>query len=159
MAKVRVGPPGFAPGGFPPGLEKPFPPRKKSEPRDEKEGAPSVKPRAKESTEGRSNLPAPILADPKRKEASDPAVPDIKGKIRRVGADDPTVVELDVGGDHGLKQGQTLEVYRLEPRPQYVGTVRVSEVQPRQAVAHLTRGQPGAFIRVGDLVAARLVMP
>jgi hypothetical protein len=62
---------------------------------------------------------------------------------------------IDIGSDVGLKTGHTLEVFRLQPRPEYVGVVLIMEVRAKSAVGKLT--SRGAAWKVGDLVASRVV--
>jgi hypothetical protein len=83
-----------------------------------------------------------------------PPPEDIKGSIK---ATDVTsgMVTINLGSDSGLNKGNTLEVYRLKPSPQYVGVVRIMDVRPNEAVGKLIlrRGQ----VQVGDEVASEIM--
>jgi hypothetical protein len=83
-----------------------------------------------------------------------PPPEDIKGSIK---ATDVTsgMVTINLGSDSGLNKGNTLEVYRLKPSPQYVGVVRIMDVRPNEAVGKLIlrRGQ----VQVGDEVASEIL--
>jgi hypothetical protein len=77
----------------------------------------------------------------------------VEGQITKVSPQGLVVVSI--GSDAGLAKGQTLEVFRLAPKPMYLGTLRIMEVKPKEAV-----GQPVGKVlqplQVGDRVAARL---
>jgi len=62
-------------------------------------------------------------------------------------------VELNIGGDDGLRPGDTLEVYR---GAQYLGRLRVtSEIEPDKAVAEIMKDLQKGAIREGDHVTTR----
>jgi hypothetical protein len=62
-------------------------------------------------------------------------------------------VELNIGGDDGLRPGDTLEVYR---GAQYLGRLRVtSEIEPDKAVAEILKDLQKGAIREGDHVTTR----
>jgi hypothetical protein len=65
------------------------------------------------------------------------------------------LVKISVGADAGLAKGHTLEVFRTEPQPEYVGRVVVVEVSPKEAVCRPT-GRFTGPIRVGDRVAPQI---
>src|SRR5262249_35994167 len=48
----------------------------------------------------------------------------------------------------------TLEVYRLQPQPEYVGILRVLDVAGERAVGRMIRPQKGRQVKVGDRVAS-----
>jgi hypothetical protein len=78
---------------------------------------------------------------------------DVEGVIKST---DPSgLVTLSIGGDSGIEVGQTLEVYRLEPSPLYLGTVRIRSVRPHEAVAQPV-SRPRAPLQMGDRVAAKI---
>src|SRR5262249_12081762 len=78
------------------------------------------------------------------------------GKVegRAAIAQEDGLVCVNVGADDGLEKGHTLEVFRLEP-PIYVGTIRIIETKPKEAVGKLVR-KPNEPIKVGDVVANRI---
>jgi len=82
----------------------------------------------------------------------------VKGEIEAIHAQDTGLVQLNVGSDKGLKPNQTLEAYRTEPQPLYLGLIRIVDVQPHTAVGRLERvGSAGRTpLRVGDIVASTL---
>jgi SMC interacting uncharacterized protein involved in chromosome segregation len=62
-------------------------------------------------------------------------------------------VEVSIGSDDGLRVGRELEVYR---GPRYVGRVKLSEVQPKKAVATVMNEFLQFPIQRGDNVSTRL---
>jgi len=97
--------------------------------------------------------------------ATDPNRPNppsvyVKGQIEKVDGKDG-LVEISIGSDQGLKKYNTLEVYRLSPKANYLGTLRVVEVYNHKAVGRLVRDsfiQRGP-VRQGDIVASSLERP
>jgi hypothetical protein len=84
------------------------------------------------------NKPRPGLPRPPEvpnKPTLNPPAGSIEGVIKNVDASGLTT--LSIGSDAGLQTGHTLEVYRLEPSPMYLGTLRILNVRPKEAV-----GQP-----------------
>jgi chromosome segregation ATPase len=65
------------------------------------------------------------------------------------------LLTVSLGSDTGLEKGHTLEVYRLQPAPKYLGTVRVVEVAPSKAVVKFV-GKPLAPPEKGDKVASKI---
>ena len=82
----------------------------------------------------------------------------VEGKIDAIHKQDAGLVQLTVGSDKGLKQNQTLEVYRTEPQALYLGMIRIVDVQPHTAVGRLERVGTAnrAPLRIGDIVASTL---
>lgn len=94
---------------------------------------------------------------PEKGRANPPSVY-VKGEIEAIHAQDTGLVQLNVGSDKGLKQNQTLEVYRTDPQPLYLGLIRIVDVSPHTAVGRLERIGSGSrtALRVGDTVASTL---
>jgi RNA polymerase sigma factor (sigma-70 family) len=80
---------------------------------------------------------------------------DLQGSVRKAEAD---LVTIDLGSDHGLKKGDTLEVYRLRPKPKYIGQIKIIEVTPTQSVGRGTARKMGPM-QPGDQVAGQLTRP
>ncbi len=82
----------------------------------------------------------------------------IKGKVDKVDPRDPTLVQISLGSDQGLKQNQTLEVYRLGPDPQYLGRIRIEDVREHVAVGKLVRNSVvgNRPFKTGDIVASSI---
>lgn len=90
--------------------------------------------------------------------ANPPAV-SVKGVIEKVDAKDPNYVEISLGSDQGIKKYNTLEVFRLNPRPEYLGTIRIMDVYNHKSVARIVRAPYAASrgaLRAGDQVASKL---
>jgi hypothetical protein len=100
--------------------------------------------------------PAITVADGNR---PNPPSVNVKGVIDRIDAKDPTLVEISLGSDQGLKKYNTLEVFRLNPRPEYLGTIRVVDVYNHKSVARMMRTPYAAArgpLRPGDQVASKI---
>jgi hypothetical protein len=91
--------------------------------------------------------------DPK---ASNPPPQYVKGKVLKVNPTDARMVVISLGTDVGLKQGHTLEVYRLKPQPTYLGRIQIVDAAKGQATGRLMAPARGKTpkIEVGDEVAS-----
>jgi hypothetical protein len=88
--------------------------------------------------------------------AVNPPPDDIYGKV--VDVDDSTGwVRINLGSDSGIVKNNTLEVYRLKPRPAYVGTLRIYDVRPNEAIGKLMGAGPRGRIQKDDEVASRIL--
>lgn len=78
----------------------------------------------------------------------------IRGVIEKV---DPMagLVQISIGSDGGLKKGDLLQVFRLQPEAKFLGDVRVEEVTPTRSVGRYLGGA-ASLPRVGDHVASKL---
>jgi hypothetical protein len=80
--------------------------------------------------------------------------PTVTGKINRI---DPTnrYYEISIGSDDGLVVGHELYLYRISPRPEYLGKVIIISVDPDQAVAKVVgKTYMGKKIKEGDIVSS-----
>jgi hypothetical protein len=94
-----------------------------------------------------------------RGEASkkNPPPEDIEGKVKAYDARSG-LLTLNVGSDAGLARGNTLEIFRTLPEPAYLGTIRITEVRPNEAVAQPVdrlRHPPQAGDRVSSNILGR----
>lgn len=109
---------------------------------------------------GKGGPAAALPPDPRR--PNPPAVY-VRGKVVRVSAEDPSLLEIDLGSDNGLAEGQTLDVYRLAPEPIYLGMVRLQDVRPHVSIARLlprpANGAARYEVRPGDEVASSILGP
>jgi hypothetical protein len=64
---------------------------------------------------------------------------------------------LSIGSDAGLSKGNTLFVYRLSPKPLYLGEIRILEVNPHEAVGRPQMAQRGTQLQAGDIVASQIM--
>lgn len=96
----------------------------------------------------------PILI-PKDVKPNPPPV-NMDGKVEKV---DGMFVQVSLGKDHGLKKGHTLEVYRLQPEPKYLGSIRIVDVNFHTSFGRYIPPDNMAerpMLKVGDLVTSKL---
>jgi len=79
--------------------------------------------------------------------------PAVHGEVGRV--EQNKQVELTIGSDDGLVVGHELHIYRLTPRPEYIGKIRVTHVDPDRAVGQVIGNTvQGKKIKEGDIVSS-----
>jgi hypothetical protein len=78
----------------------------------------------------------------------------VEGKVVAVSAEG--LVEINVGSATGLKKGHTLEVFRLAPKPRYLGMIRLVTVDEKRSVGQIV-GKPTAPLQREDNVAGKLL--
>lgn len=95
---------------------------------------------------------------PKDPNTPNPPAKFVKGQIERVDSQDKTLVRVSLGTDHGVKANNTLEVFRLSPKTEYIGMIRIEDAHHHTSVARLVRtpGVPMREIREGDVVSSTL---
>ena len=102
------------------------------------------------------SLPAVCGVPIREPHDTNPPAKEVEGKVRRVSG---KWVEIDLGTDNGIKEGNTVEVYRLQPRPDHVGTIRITDARHHVSVGYLVL-QPDAGrdvgLKEGDIVAPRI---
>jgi hypothetical protein len=84
-----------------------------------------------------------------------PPADDVEGTVVDVDAKN-NLVTISLGSDAGLTKGTTLEVYRLKPRPEYVGTISILDARFHEAVARPIMPLRAGPIQKGDTVASRI---
>ncbi len=84
-----------------------------------------------------------------------PPPDDVRGIIKAVGQDG--LVSISIGSDAGLLRGHTLEVFRTEPKPQYLGVVQIIEVSPHESVGKLLTPQFKKAVQPNDQVASKIL--
>jgi len=82
--------------------------------------------------------------------------PAVHGEVARV--DQNKKVEITIGSDDGVVVGHEFMLMRLSPRPEYLGKIRITNVDPDQAVGVVigTTVQ-GKKIKEGDIVSSTLI--
>jgi hypothetical protein len=80
-----------------------------------------------------------------------PTVDGVVSQIRRVPGGQ--LVELTIGADDGLKEGNTVEVFRGS---RYLGRLEIVRTSPDKSVARVDRRFQQGAIQEGDRVATRL---
>lgn len=95
------------------------------------------------------------LPVPPRVDGPNPPVVLVNGKIEKMDGD---LVQIDRGTDHGVQKNHTLDVYRLQPEPKYVGRIRIVDTSHSQSVGRLIVADKAARpeIKVGDLVTSKI---
>lgn len=85
-----------------------------------------------------------------------PPPDDVKGTIKAV---DPEsgMVTISVGSDAGISKGNTLEVYRLKPKPLYLGTIRILDVRSHESVGKPITPMRHGVMRENDEVASSIL--
>jgi len=85
-----------------------------------------------------------------------PPPEDVEGMVEE---SDPRsgLVTISIGSDSGVNKGNTLEVYRFKPRPDYVGMIRIVDSRPHQAVGRAILPLRSGPIQKGDRVAAEIL--
>jgi len=81
--------------------------------------------------------------------------PAVEGYVKRVDAKN-TRVEISVGSNDGLIAGHELYVFRTDPKPEYVGKIRIRDVDPNQAVGDVINRYQGKKIREDDRVTTQI---
>jgi len=90
------------------------------------------------------------------KEGENPPPDSVKGVVTKVSQDG--LVEISVGTDAGVKVGHTLEVYRMKPKPEYLGTLQVINAGKTRSIARLQKGSPKrSALQKGDEVAGSIM--
>src|SRR5262249_21071876 len=63
----------------------------------------------------------------------------VEGIITKLDSKDKTLVQISIGSDVGVNVDNTLEVYRLAPKAEYLGRIKILESTPHAAVGRLIR--------------------
>jgi len=84
-----------------------------------------------------------------------PPTDDVEGTV--VETDSKSgLIRLSIGSDHGLAKGNTLEVYRLQPKPEYVGAVTIVDAHFHESVARPIMPLRAGPVQKGDTVTSRI---
>jgi chromosome segregation ATPase len=82
--------------------------------------------------------------------------PTVQGEISRVDAQNKAV-EITLGSDDGLVPGHELFVYRMSPRPEFLGKIKIITVDPDQSVGRVIGSTiQGKKIKEGDIVSSTI---
>jgi hypothetical protein len=82
--------------------------------------------------------------------------PPVQGEVKQV---DPTNrrVVITIGSDDGLAPGHELYLFREKPRPEYIGKITITAVDPDQAVGRVNGSTyQGKKIQEGDIVSSTI---
>ena len=83
-------------------------------------------------------------------------IDDVEGTVLETDAKSG-LVTISIGSDAGVTRGHTLEVYRLKPRPEYVGTITVIDAHFKESVARPITPLRAGPVQKGDTVASRIL--
>jgi len=80
--------------------------------------------------------------------------PAVEGKVVELNSTRRSM-EISIGSDDGLNVGNELYVFRVQPRAQYIGKVRIVTVEPDRAVADIIGNTVlGKKVQEGDIVSS-----
>jgi hypothetical protein len=81
--------------------------------------------------------------------------PSVEGEVSRV--EDNKSVELTIGSDDGLVPGHELFLYRVKPKPEFLGRIKIISVDPDQSVGRIIGATiQGKKIKEGDIVSSTI---
>ncbi len=82
--------------------------------------------------------------------------PPVVGEVKRVDSKNQRI-EVTIGSDDGLVVGHELYLYRVSPRPEFLGRVTIVDLDPDQAVAKVIgHTYQGKKIKEGDIVSSTI---
>src|SRR5438876_388371 len=94
------------------------------------------------------------LARPKPDDVAGPKpVTDVRGTVTGV---EGAIAAVSIGIDRGVDKGTILDVFRLAPKPVYLGTLRVTAAREHDAIGNFAAADKTAIIQKGDSVSTRL---
>lgn len=85
-----------------------------------------------------------------------PPPEDVEGIVKNSDAKSG-LVTVSIGSDAGVSKGNSLYVYRLAPKPQFLGEIRIVEVNHHEAVGRPVMAQRGGQLQPGDIVASQIM--
>jgi hypothetical protein len=82
----------------------------------------------------------------------------VKGTVQEVDSVNKTLVKISLGSDQGVNKDHTLLVYRMDPAPQYLGRILVTDNNFNWSYGKLVTppGMPKATLMPGDVVVSKL---
>lgn len=83
---------------------------------------------------------------------------DVQGKVTGV-TSDGLYIEINKGSDHGLAKNQTLEVYRLSPKADWVARIRIIQVSDHSAVGIIVLPQNRKVTILKDDLVGSSILP
>jgi hypothetical protein len=81
--------------------------------------------------------------------------PTVHGEVSRVDAQNRSV-EITIGSDDGLVPGHELFLYRVKPRPEFLGKIKIINVDPDQSVGKVITTIQGKRLKEGDIVSSTI---
>jgi RNA polymerase sigma factor (sigma-70 family) len=86
-----------------------------------------------------------------KEEGPNPPPDNVRGEVLQVRRAEG-LVTISLGSDAGVMKGHTLEVYRLEPKPMYLGRITILRADAQEAVGRIEKPNPDNPITIGDQV-------
>jgi hypothetical protein len=86
---------------------------------------------------------------------SRPPPEDVEGIVKNTDARSG-LVTISIGSDAGISKGNSLYIYRLSPKPLYLGEIQILDVNPHEAVGRPVMAQRGNQVQSGDIVASQI---
>lgn len=83
-----------------------------------------------------------------------PAPANVRGLVTYVGS--TGLVQIDVGADSNLQVGNEIFVARMKPAPMFLGTIKLTRVNPKEAVGQFIPAGRNDKIQIGDEVRSSL---
>jgi hypothetical protein len=77
-----------------------------------------------------------------------PPPDDVRGRIEEL-IPNTNLARISVGSDVGVTRGTSLDIFRLAPEPVYLGTIEITNAEPKQAVGRYTLAQRNLTLRAG----------
>lgn len=84
-----------------------------------------------------------------------PPADQVRGTVKAV---DGSLATISVGSDSGVNKDNILFVYRLAPKPEYLGKLTILSVTPFEAVGRFEATSRQVAIKPGDEVASQITM-
>jgi TolA-binding protein len=82
--------------------------------------------------------------------------PNVQGEVSRVD-DQNRSVEITIGTDDGVQPGHELFLFRVKPRPEFLGKIKIISADPDQSVGRVIGATiQGKKIKEGDLVSSTI---
>jgi hypothetical protein len=80
---------------------------------------------------------------------------EVNGDVKELSESGAKII-ISVGNEAGLQKGHKLHLYRLKPKPTYLGTVEIEAVGSKESTGKLVHKLPGTTVQKGDLVTSHL---
>ena len=85
-----------------------------------------------------------------------PPPEDVEGIVKNSDAKSG-LVTVSIGSDAGVGKGNSLYVYRLSPKPMFLGEIKIVDVNAHEAVGRPVMAQRGGQLQPGDIVASQIM--
>jgi hypothetical protein len=86
--------------------------------------------------------------------AENPPAEEVEGLVKDI--DSSGYVTISIGSDAGLRVGNTLHVFRLRPQAQYLGSIRIVNLNAHEAVGRPILPLRPGMVKAGDRVASKI---